>query len=890
MELEFVFIGAGALIFIAFLCAVTALTQLAWVNRRLDSLERKVRELIERVGAVTEPSPEAEPPPEAESPPEPTPSAARPAPPAPEPVSPEPEPAGAGESPPSGEASPEPVRSRPAPFADRLWWRRLEEAAGRNWIAWAGVSALFVAVALFVKYAFDQGWLGPWVKVACGAAFGLLLILAGEISIRRRWRPFGLSLLGGGMAVLYATFFAGYRFYGFFSPTVSFLLMVLVTAGGMYEALRHDARSVSFFSALGGFLSPVLVSTGKDPRDALFTYLLVLDIGILTVVRLKRWRFLDIVGMLGTWILYTGWRVAFYGEEALVPALLWAGAFYAVFLIPFLFDVLDKAAVKIERMAGVLAVTAWAFANAWGILSPEHEVLCGAIALFLGAISLSLGIAASRRCEVDGGALLLLSLYATAFLTISAPLFFDGRTVTVLWASEAPFLVALAYLLRYRPIRTAALAPLVLSAFRVAGLHWPLHTETFTPFLNGAFATAATTVLGGWFLSVTHFPAGRKATDMDRTSGRAVALSVGVWGLFLANAELWLYLKLTDREADLLWSSCLLWTVGSALYLAAGTILRSWASRITALLPAATAVGFSALDYIFYWSAPAPIFLSGRFLTGILLGTVLASGCVLYRGKIVSSSEGERRILPAVAAGLISYLLFLFTAEIWFWCDAHDRILWARGILPAVWAAGGLAYVVSGRRLDAPVLKWLGLVADLAAVVFCLAALPVLRPRSWWIFLNPRFLGGAGLAAASYIQGRVFRSGGAAAGDRRSGQALYVLVVWGSWLLLSTEIFSYMKLAFEETRYARWAAHASLTVVWAFYAVVLLGVGFRFRTAWVRLSGLAVFALAGLKLVVVDLEAVDKLYRIAAFFAVGLLMVAASFLYHRLSKIIDQEP
>lgn len=93
------------------------------------------------------------------------------------------------------------------------WWSKFEQKAGKRWITWVGVLVLFLSVGLFLKYAFENRWLGPTGRVILGAVAGLVISGAGERFIRRGMRPLGQGLLGGGMAILYLSLFASYALY-----------------------------------------------------------------------------------------------------------------------------------------------------------------------------------------------------------------------------------------------------------------------------------------------------------------------------------------------------------------------------------------------------------------------------------------------------------------------------------------------------------------------------------------------------------------------------------------------------------------------------------------------------------------------------------------------------
>src|SRR5436189_6290192 len=87
------------------------------------------------------------------------------------------------------------------------------------------------------------------------------------------------------MLILYALTFACRAVYHFpfFGPVPTFALMALVTAAAFLLAVRLDAQVVALLGMLGGFLTPVLLSTGQDAPVALFAYIVLLDAGLLAV-------------------------------------------------------------------------------------------------------------------------------------------------------------------------------------------------------------------------------------------------------------------------------------------------------------------------------------------------------------------------------------------------------------------------------------------------------------------------------------------------------------------------------------------------------------------------------------------------------------------------------
>ena len=178
------------------------------------------------------------------------------------------------------------VRCRAAarpPRADPPW------LFGGNTIVKAGVGILFVGLAFLAKYASEHVQLPIEFRLA--AIGGAAVVLLGFGWRLRLSRPdYAQVLQGGAVAVLYLTLFAAFRFYSVIAAMPAFVLMVAVAALAAALAVLQDARALAVIGALGGFATPLIVSTGSDNHVALFAYYFVLDLGIAAVAWSKTWR------------------------------------------------------------------------------------------------------------------------------------------------------------------------------------------------------------------------------------------------------------------------------------------------------------------------------------------------------------------------------------------------------------------------------------------------------------------------------------------------------------------------------------------------------------------------------------------------------------------------
>jgi uncharacterized membrane protein len=186
---------------------------------------------------------------------------------------------------------------------------RLEQFVGAKLFAWLGGLALFFAAALGLKYSFDHNLLPPWVRAVAGAVLGIGLLVGGTVMNRRRYPQTATTLWATGIVILYAVTFACRSLYAFpmFTTPVTFAVMVLITALAFGLAVSFETQIVAVLGMLGGFLTPVLVSSGQDQALALFSYIAVLDVGLIAVAWRRRWDHLTLLAAVGTVVMQLGW-------------------------------------------------------------------------------------------------------------------------------------------------------------------------------------------------------------------------------------------------------------------------------------------------------------------------------------------------------------------------------------------------------------------------------------------------------------------------------------------------------------------------------------------------------------------------------------------------------
>ncbi len=268
-----------------------------------------------------------------------------------------------------GLTSPPPAVPRPAkPAPAAIDW---EAFMGVKLFAWIGGFVLFLGVVFLVKYSFEKNLITPRMRIAIGALIGLSLIGAGWRAATKSYRVPGQSLCATGILVLYADIFGAEAFYNLISLTPAFALMSCVTIAAFFLAVLLDAQVVVILGLLGGFLTPILLSTGPDNPLGLFGYIALLNIGIGAVVLRKRWDHLLLLAAIGTVLMEFAWVGHFFASAKAITAITVFLGFQLQFLLIFFLRRKNATHPKWSAWAAALCGFAALLFAAW-ILSDYH--------------------------------------------------------------------------------------------------------------------------------------------------------------------------------------------------------------------------------------------------------------------------------------------------------------------------------------------------------------------------------------------------------------------------------------------------------------------------------------------------------------------------------------
>ena len=228
---------------------------------------------------------------------------------------------------------PAPPRIEPrdvAPIPQAAMWRDLtsgpssllktfdwEQLVGVKLFSGVAAIALVLAAIFFFKYSLDRGWLAPAVRVAIGLIVATALLVVCELRAAHRYRVTANALDAAAIAILFATFFSAHSLWNLIPSTLTFALLALVTVLAVLLSIRHDSIFIAVLGLVGGFATPALLSTGENRPIPLFTYLLLLNVGLAWVAVRKKWPILTILTLALTTAYQWGWVVTFLSSSDL---------------------------------------------------------------------------------------------------------------------------------------------------------------------------------------------------------------------------------------------------------------------------------------------------------------------------------------------------------------------------------------------------------------------------------------------------------------------------------------------------------------------------------------------------------------------------------------------
>ena len=706
---------------------------------------------------------------------------------------------------PTAAKAPPPPRPKPVPRQPSALELKLKQLIfGGNPLVKIGVLILFLGLGFLLRYASEYIVVPVELRYAGVAAAGVALLITGW-RLRKRADNYGLILQGAGVAVMYLTPLAAMRVSSLLPPAAGFAVLLAVAAFAALLAILQDSLAMAIAGTLGGFATPILVSTGHDAHLGLFLFLTVLNLGIAAIAWFKAWRVLNLIGFGCTFVLVGGWASKFYEPHMFgecEPFLLLYFVIYVLITVMFARRVLATGAGEAEGFGSQIRQSA-----------AQLNYVDGVLAFFVPITTFALQYGMVRTFT-----------YGASFSALGFGLFYALLATVLFKSSGRRYLLLTESLLALAVIFGSVAIPLGLDqtwtsaawAIEAGGLYWlglvqqRKHGRAFALFI----------LLASSFNSLV-------AVRVGEESPALVASTLGC--LIIAGSAAWIcYLVRREKERTASWEN-----MARPFVMAAGALFLAltpftlfpiqWGSALMALLGVGVlALGLrwnERLMQIFGWiyqAAAGALFTTtlhaasgasalgsggdegfrALFLVSLIGAGMIASVWLAVRRWNASlAAEGPPTFGPVTTIALLIGIVFLSLAPLFVLNLAYAVFAWSLIGLATVW------WAVRMRHVAAMILAILlqaaagvgHVIAQFVLPVFVAYSLDKYKPFMHSGFWGPLLISTASLLCARLLH-RALASGQTAQANKALGWiALVWAVIWWAfgWIAEIGRVFTH---------------------------------------------------------------------------------------------------
>ncbi len=381
----------------------------------------------------------------------------------------------------------------------------LEVQIASHWFSIVGIVAILLGVVFFLKYAFDNDWIGPVGQVSLGIIFGMALLGAGEY-FRTKYAKYSQIITGGGLGVLYLSIWAAFGVFHLVDGYSLLFGMSLVTLSATLLAVRYSAIAVAVIGVVGGFMTPTLLSSGFDNQILLLTYVVILNLGVLFVALFKNWRILNILSFAGTYFVFTIWYGSYYDPSKFLITLLFLTILFVIFsLVWVVYNLIYQKALEEQDILLMVLNAIVYFGFSYMLLSRNYSELLGFFAFSLSVYYFIFGYIAYTKFKAESALTLGLLGISIIFLTVAVPFQVKKNLITLIWTAQAAVLLWLGFWLSSYKLRVAALGIYILVVVRLVFFDSIIPLADFQLIINRRFFTYITAAISAGIASWLYF-------------------------------------------------------------------------------------------------------------------------------------------------------------------------------------------------------------------------------------------------------------------------------------------------------------------------------------------------------------------------------------------------
>jgi uncharacterized membrane protein len=373
----------------------------------------------------------------------------------------------------------------------------IERFIGENLINKIGILITVIGVAIGAKYSIDNNLINPLTRIILGYLFGFGLLGVG-FKLKEKYKSYSAVLLSGAMTIMYFITFVAYSLYGLMSQEISFGLMVLFTIFTVLAAIQYNLQVIAHIGLVGAYAVPFLLSDGSGKVMILFSYMTIINIGILYISFKKYWKPLYYSAFGFTWLIFLSWFLFKYENDVhFTLALSFLTIFFTIFYITFLsYKLIAKEKFNASDVV-LLLINAFIFYGlGYNIFinNSNTDNLLGLFTIFNALIHFITAFVIYKQKLADKHLFHLLVGLVLTFITITVPVQLDGNWVSLLWAGEAAVLFLIGTKNNIKTYRTLSFPVMILAFFSILqdweSYYYLFSHNKITAFVNIHFLTS----------------------------------------------------------------------------------------------------------------------------------------------------------------------------------------------------------------------------------------------------------------------------------------------------------------------------------------------------------------------------------------------------------------
>ncbi|MDH5379681.1 MAG: DUF2339 domain-containing protein [Cyclobacteriaceae bacterium] len=458
---------------------------------------------------------------------------------------------------------PSPVHQKPAPnpVFDEIR-QNMERFIGESLISKIGILIIVIGVSIGAKYAIENQLINPLTRIIIGYLIGAALLFF-AIKLKVKYKKFSAVLLSGAMAILYFITYAAYDFYDLMPQTAAFAIMVLFTAFTVFAALQYDMILIALLGLIGAYSVPFALSDGSGRIGVLFTYMSVINTGILFIAFRKAWKSLFYVAFGVSWLVFLGWFGEGYNaNEHLTLGLVFLTVFFMIFYATlFSYKLVAKEKFSVVDVLLLLLNAFIAYGVGYRMIesNPNGDELLGLYTLIHAIIHFVAALIIYKNKLADKEFLYFTTAMVLTFITIAVPVQLNGDWVTLVWVAESVILYYLGNTGKipiYKTIGYVMVGLALISLIEDWGNYYNAFSNTedpAAPFMNIHFFTSLFAAGAFGYINILFFKNQASLSDTDSAKLQPL-LSAILPGVFVFVTYMACFLEI-GKYFDLLYSS-----------------------------------------------------------------------------------------------------------------------------------------------------------------------------------------------------------------------------------------------------------------------------------------------------------------------------------------------